>query len=116
MDATAHIGQSIRIKGDVTSQEPLTIAGQVDGTVEVNGHLLTLAPEARVNATLTADTIIVGGTVNGSLLAGTRILVRETATIDGDLSAPAIALADGATVRGRVETTKRPAAALPLAS
>ena len=39
MDATAHIGQSIRITGDVTSQEPLTIAGQVDGTVEVNGRI-----------------------------------------------------------------------------
>jgi cytoskeletal protein CcmA (bactofilin family) len=116
MDATAHIGPSIRIKGDVTAQEPLTIAGQVDGTIEVNGHALTVAPEARVNASITADTIVVGGTVTGSLLASTRILVRETATIDGDLSAPAIGLADGATVRGRLETTKRPAAVLSLAS
>ena len=117
MDPTAHIGPSIRIKGDVTAQEPLTIAGHVDGTIEVTGHALTVAPEARVNATVNADTIIVGGSVKGSLIAGARIVVRDTATIDGDLSAPAIGLADGATVSGRVETTtKRSASVLPMAS
>lgn len=116
MDANAHIGPSIRIKGSVTAQEPLTIAGQVDGTVDVKGHALTVAPEARLKATLTADTIIVSGTVTGSLQATARIVIRETATIDGDLSAPAIGLADGAVVQGRVETTKRPAAVLQMAS
>jgi cytoskeletal protein CcmA (bactofilin family) len=116
MDATAHIGPSIRIKGSVTAQEPLTIAGQVDGTVEVKGHALTVAPDAKLKATLTADTIIVSGTVTGSLQAAARIVVRETASIEGDLSAPAIGLADGATLHGRVETTKRPAAVLQMAS
>jgi cytoskeletal protein CcmA (bactofilin family) len=117
MDATAHIGPSIHIKGDVTAQEPLTISGHVDGTIEVSGHALTVAPDASLNATVNADIIIVGGSVKGSLLAGTRILVRDTATIEGDLSAPVIGLADGATVSGRVETTtKRSANVLPMAS
>ena len=116
MDPTAHIGSSIHIKGHITAQEPLMIAGRVEGTVEVKGHALTVSADAHVKATLTADTIIVGGAVKGSLVASARIVVRETATIEGDLSAPAIGLADGATVHGRVETTKRPAAVLSMAS
>jgi len=116
MDAVAQIGPSIRIKGEVTAQEPLTIAGEVEGTIEVNGHALTVMPNARVTATVMAESMVIGGNIHGTLQAGTRIVVRETATIDGDLSAPAISLADGATVRGRVETTARPAAVLPLAS
>ena len=116
MDAVAQIGPSIRIKGEVTAQEPLTIAGHVEGTIEVNGHVLTVMPDARVNATVIAESIFIGGYMHGSVHAATRIIVRETANIEGDLSAPAISLADGAMVRGRVETAVRVEAALPLAS
>ena len=117
MDAVAQIGPSIRIKGEVTAHEALTIAGQVEGTIEVNGHVLTVMPEAHVHATVMAETIVISGHMNGSLQAGTRIVVRETANIEGDLSAPAISLADGATVQGRLETSAvRHGAILPLAS
>jgi cytoskeletal protein CcmA (bactofilin family) len=116
METAAHIGPSIRIKGEITASEPLTIAGYVDGSVEVQGHPLTIMVGGRVSATLVADTIVVGGSVNGRLNAGARIVVRDTATIEGDLSAPAVSLADGATVQGRVQTAERQKPALPLAS
>ena len=116
MDTPAHIGPSIRIKGEITASEPLTIAGIVDGSVEVQGHPLTIVAGGRVSATLVADTIVVGGSVNGRLNAGARIVVRDTATIEGDLSAPTVSLADGATVHGRVQTAERQKPALVLAS
>lgn len=119
MNQTAQIGPSIHIKGEVTANEPLTIAGQVDGTIDVPGHALTVTADGRVTATVTADTIIVAGSVNGLLEAVARIIVRETGIVEGDLNAPTISLADGATLHGRVETAtkaeKRPTA-LPLAS
>ncbi len=116
MDASAKIGPTIRIKGNITAHEPLTIAGHLDGTIEVYGHVLTVTPDARLNATVTAHTIVIGGSINGRLQAGARIVVRETATIEGDLSAPSISVADGATVHGRIETATRADAALRLAS
>ncbi len=116
MDAAAHFGPSIHIKGEVTAHEPLTIAGRLEGTVTVAGHALTILPGASVNATVAADTIVIGGTVNGRLEASRRIVVRETGMIEGDLVAPAVSFADGATVRGRVETATRALTTLPLAS
>jgi cytoskeletal protein CcmA (bactofilin family) len=115
MQTMATIGPSIHIKGDVTSREPLTISGQVEGTISVDGHALTVDGGGRLTATVMADTIVVSGWVSGSLSANARIVVRDTATIDGDISAPIVTLADGATVNGRVETAKRKAA-LSLAS
>lgn len=115
MDTAAQIGASIRIKGEVTASEPLTIAGHVDGSIEVSGHPLTIVAGGRISATLLADTIVVAGAVTGLLHAGARIVVRETAVIEGDLTAPAVSVADGAAVHGRVETTARKAA-LALAS
>lgn len=115
MEMVAQIGPSIRIKGEISASEPLTIAGQVDGSIEVDGHPLTIVAGSRVNATIVAHTIVIGGAVSGSLNAAARIVVRETATVDGDLAAPAVSLADGATLHGRVETERRKTA-LQLAS
>ena len=116
MEMPAQIGPSIRIKGEITASEPLTIAGSVDGSIEVVGHPLTVVAGGRVAATLVADTIVVGGSVKGPLNASARIVIRDTATIEGDLSAPSVSLAEGATLRGRVQTAERRKPALPLAS
>jgi cytoskeletal protein CcmA (bactofilin family) len=115
METIATIGPSIHIKGDVTSCEPLLISGQVEGTVSVDGHALSVDGSGRLTATVMADTIVVSGWVSGNLRAGARIVVRDTATIDGDISAPIVTLAEGATVHGRVETAQRQSS-LSLAS
>jgi cytoskeletal protein CcmA (bactofilin family) len=116
MNATPHIGPTISIKGEVTSEEPLIIAGHVDGSVEVVGNTLTIVDGGRATATLLATTIVVNGTVNGSLSADEKIVVNATADIDGDLTAPTLTVADGAQVRGRFDVAGRAAKALHLAS
>jgi cytoskeletal protein CcmA (bactofilin family) len=115
MQTAALIGPSIRVKGDVTSGEPLVIAGHVDGTIEVNGHSLTIDAGGRVEATVSAHTIVVSGSASGLLSATERIIIKETATVAADVSAPIIGLAEGATVKGRIETALKKAS-LSLAS
>ena len=116
MNSTSQIGRSISIKGEVTSEEPLTIAGHVEGSVEAGGHVLTIAEGGKATATLLADTIVVSGAVHGSLCANDRIVVNETAVIEGDLAAPNVRVAEGALVRGRIDSGNRKDKALHLAS
>jgi cytoskeletal protein CcmA (bactofilin family) len=116
MNGTAHIGPTISVKGEVTSQEPLTIAGHVEGSVEVVGHALTIAEGGKATASLLAATIVVSGAVRGSLCANDKIVVSETAVIEGDLAAPAVRVADGAEVQGRIDTGDRKAKELHVAS
>ena len=111
MNSTAHIGPTISIKGEVKSEEPLTILGHVDGSVEVVGHPLTIAESGHATAVLLAATIVVSGAVQGSLCAHDRIVVSETAVVQGDLAAPAVRVADGAKVQGRIDTGDRKAQA-----
>ena len=79
MDSIARIGSSIEIKGEVTSREPLVIAGRVEGSVDAEGHALTLDPGGRLEATVIAQTLVVAGAVKGSLTAEARIVVKDTA-------------------------------------
>jgi cytoskeletal protein CcmA (bactofilin family) len=103
MDAAAHIGPSIHIKGEISAQEPLTIAGHVTGTIDVSGHPLVVTDSAQVAADIIAHTIVIGGTVNGHLTADGRVVLHKTATFEGNLSAPSVSVDDGATLQGRLE-------------
>ncbi len=115
MSTPAGIGQSIRIKGEIVAREPFLISGHVDGTIDVDGHTLTIAEGAVVAATVTADTVVVQGKVKGELSATNKIVVSATAAIEGGISAPVISVAEGASINGSVETTPRKQT-LPLAS
>jgi cytoskeletal protein CcmA (bactofilin family) len=107
MESVAQIGPSIRIKGQIFAQEPLTIAGHVTGTIDVTGHPLVVTDSGHIAADIVAHTIVIGGSVNGKVLADGRIVVNKTATFEGDLSAPAVSVHDGALVQGRLEIAGR---------
>ena len=109
-------GQSIVIKGEVSGAEDLVIAGRVEGTIRLANCTLTLAEGAEVNGGVEAGSIVVSGTVTGSLHATTRVDVRPSATVGGEIHTPVLVIGDGATVSARVEMPKRTARArLPIA-
>ena len=117
MHGVAHIGKTIQIKGEITAQEPLTIAGQVIGTIDVSGHPLTITESAAIEADVMARTIVISGTVEGTLQAEGLIVVEKTAMLSGDVSAPTVQLHDGATVHGRLDIAgRRKTSSLALAS
>jgi cytoskeletal protein CcmA (bactofilin family) len=107
MNMSAGIGQSIRIKGEVAAREPFLVAGHVEGTINVDGHTLTVAEDATVDATVSADIVVVQGIITGTTSAATKIVAQSTAKLEGTFSAPSICIAEGAIVQGRIETTRR---------
>jgi cytoskeletal protein CcmA (bactofilin family) len=106
MSTSSGIGQSIQIKGDIHAEEPFLVAGRIDGSIVVQGHPLTVAEGANVDAKITAESAIIQGSLKGTLTAATKIVVQPTATIDGELSAPAIGVAEGATIHAKIATTR----------
>jgi cytoskeletal protein CcmA (bactofilin family) len=100
----AWVGKSVIFKGTLISSEDMTIDGQVEGTIEIRDQGLTIGPDADIRADIVARTVTIHGTVIGNIRASDKVDIRETGRIDGDLVCPRIALADGALVRGRVDT------------
>ena len=76
-------GQSIVIKGDISGSEDLVIAGRVEGSIALDGRVLTLAPGSHVVGTVSAAAVIVSGTVEGSIDA-----TEAAATVDVRPMAP----------------------------
>lgn len=99
----AGIGATIRIVGDVTGDEDLTILGKVEGKIVLPKHSVTIGQGGRVKADIQAKFVSVAGEVHGNLVAGEQIVIRKTATMLGNLTAPRVGLEDGCRFRGSVE-------------
>jgi len=117
-----NIGKSVIIKGELNGSEDLTIEGQVEGKIELRQNVLTIGPNAKIKATVIAKTIVVEGSVHGNVTATERIDIRDKGSVEGDLSSPRVAIADGAHFRGSIDmqqavkTGDKPADIKPQAS
>ncbi len=100
---SAWIGQGVVVEGKITSAQDLRIDGKVEGTIEVGNHGLIIGATAAVKADLAARTILICGAVIGNVTAAERLDVQGTASVEGDLTAPRLAMMDGALVNGKVE-------------
>ena len=98
-----NIGKSVIIKGELSGSEDLTIEGQVDGKIELRQNVLTIGPNGRIKAEINAKAVVVQGEVTGNITASEKIDIRDAGSVDGDLAAPRIAIADGAHFRGSID-------------
>lgn len=103
----ATIGSTIRIKGDVSGDENLTIDGTVDGTVTVKQHNLQIGKNGRVNADLHAKSIQVEGQVDGNLHADEKVVIRQSGVVRGNIVSPRLTMEDGCTFKGSVDMDNR---------
>jgi cytoskeletal protein CcmA (bactofilin family) len=98
-----NIGKSIVIKGELNGSEDLTIEGQVEGRVELRENILTIGPNGKIRAEVFAKSVIVLGDVTGNVTASEKVDIRDNGSVDGDITSPRVAIAEGAHFRGSVD-------------
>jgi cytoskeletal protein CcmA (bactofilin family) len=100
------IGKSVIVKGQIYSREDLTIDGEVEGTVELQEHRLTVGPNGKVMASVKAREIIVLGTIHGNVETTDRIDIRKEAKLVGDIKTARIVIEDGAYFKGNIDIVR----------
>lgn len=106
-----NIGKSIVVKGELYGSEDLTIEGHVEGKIELKDHVLTIGPHGRIKAEVFAKSVVVLGEVSGNITASEKVDIRDNGTVDGNIVAPRVAIAEGAQFRGSVDMQRKPAVA-----
>jgi cytoskeletal protein CcmA (bactofilin family) len=104
-----NIGKSVVIKGELNGSEDLTIEGHVEGKIELREHVLTIGPNGKIKAELYAKAIVVLGEVIGNVSATEKVDIRENGSVEGDITAPRVAIAEGAHFRGSVDMQSKAA-------
>ena len=103
MDKVVNIGKSVQIKGELTGNEDLTIEGKFDGKIILKDHTLTIGANGHITAEINAKAVNVVGEVIGNITADDRVEVAATGSMQGDIAAPRVVLADGARFKGSID-------------
>ena len=97
------ISKGIRIKGVVRGKEDLVIEGEVDGSISLPEHHLTLERPSRTTAEVKARNATIRGRHRGNAEALDKIEITAEAVMIGDLRAPRLVIREGAKFRGTID-------------
>jgi len=109
----AHIGKSVVIRGELSGSEDLYLDGEVEGSIELREHHLTIGPHGRVRASVHARDVVVHGQLNGNVHGTERVELKKSAVLTGDILTKRIIIEDGAVFKGSVETQREAPKAEP---
>src|ERR1700683_1293919 len=98
-------GKSMKIVGEVTSDEELYLDGDLDGKLTLRNRL-TVGPNSKVNANIKAQEITIFGTIKGNVESESRVSLRTGASIVGDIKTAGIVIEDGAYFKGGIDISK----------
>jgi len=102
----AHIGKSVVVKGELSGSEDLYADGEVEGSIELHEHNLTVGPNGRIRANVNAKEVVIHGRVDGNISGTDRVELRKTAVLAGDIATQRIVIEDGAYFKGGIDIRK----------
>jgi len=96
------IAADLTIEGKIEGGGSVRIAGKFKGDVNVQGDL-TIEAGAKLTGSVRADKVVISGELEGNVLGASSIDLQQTGVVVGDLKARSLAVAAGATMRGKAE-------------
>jgi len=97
------IGKSLRIKGEIVSDEELIVQGKVEGTIEQSMDLF-IEDGGEIRANINVPSIQIGGRMLGNITATNKVELLPGGTMVGDIvAAPRVEIMDGAKFKGKID-------------
>jgi len=101
---STYIAPGAKIQGEISGKTEVVIDGELEGRVKLN-QLVTVGSQGLVKGEIHAQAVRVSGKVQGDIVGRDRVEVMATGSIEGDITAPRVIVADGAFLKGKVEMT-----------
>jgi cytoskeletal protein CcmA (bactofilin family) len=96
------LGSTAVLTGDIEAHEDMLIEGRVHGKIIIPSGTLTIAKGAKVEAEVRVRALVLHGELKGTVRAGERTVISETAEMNGDVITPKITIANGARFSGGI--------------
>ncbi|HWG35704.1 MAG TPA: polymer-forming cytoskeletal protein [Gemmatimonadaceae bacterium] len=101
-NAESVISAGLSIEGTITGNGDVRIAGQFKGDVNVQGSL-TIEAGAKLVGGVRASNVVIDGELEGNIEGATRVELRSTGVLNGNLNTGSLTVAAGSRMRGQVE-------------
>lgn len=97
------IGSTVKILGELYSDENLVIEGEVEGSIHIDEHELTIGPSGRIHANITGKAVKIDGLVDGDITGRDKVVISKSGNVRGNIQCPRVILEDGGQFRGTID-------------
>jgi cytoskeletal protein CcmA (bactofilin family) len=98
-DLNALLGRGSEFEGKLTFEGTVRIDGKFSGEIVTN-DVLVIGEGARVQAEISAGSVVINGEVQGNIRAKTSIELRQPARVQGNLETPSLSIDKGVIFEG----------------
>jgi cytoskeletal protein CcmA (bactofilin family) len=95
------IASGLTIDGKIEGAGHVRMAGRFKGDVNVDGDL-TIDPGAKITGSVRAETVTIGGELEGNIEGASKVELLSGGVLNGDLKAGSLTVASGSRMRGNV--------------
>lgn len=106
--ARATIGPSIVIKGELSGDEDIVIAGEFEGSIDLPNQAVTVTESGQVRADVKANVVEIQGELHGDVDGVGKVLITKTGRMQGNIVSPRVILDDGAKFKGNIDMNPAP--------
>lgn len=100
-DLRSFLGEGTEIAGEIKFSEIMRVDASVSGSVTSDNGSLLVMERGIVKASVTAGTVEISGTVEGTVTAKTSVKIHSTGRVYGDIFTPALIIEHGAVFDGK---------------
>jgi cytoskeletal protein CcmA (bactofilin family) len=93
------IGADVSIKGEISYDGTMKVEGKIEGKIVSKGRL-ALGKGGQITADVVVGNVALDGSFKGNVVASERIELTSSANVMGDIRAPKLVIAEGATFVG----------------
>ncbi len=104
--AATIIDKGLHFRGDLVSDEDITVRGRFTGNIATSG-CLRVEPGGFVHGDVTASDVILEGSIQGSVTVAGQFDLRRPGRMLGDVKASVVTIAARAFLRGKVLATEK---------
>ena len=101
-DSSAHsyLGKTIKIDGEITCDEFLTVEGDVKGNIKVS-KTLTIGESGHVKGEIEAKDVKIIGKAEGNIEASGRLEISSKGNFQGSIKSDKLVIEEGAVFKGK---------------
>ena len=100
------IGRGIEVNGDISFADRLQVDGKTQGKLTSDSGTLIVGESARIEAQIDVGVCVVYGLVHGNLIARSKLEIRKTGRVLGDVSTPVLLVEEGAVFNGAIRMSQ----------
>jgi len=103
------IGRGIEVTGDIAFADRLQVDGKVNGKLTSDSGTLIIGESGQLDTQIDVGVCVVHGELRGNLITRSKLEIRRTGRVHGDIVTPVLLVEEGAVFNGAIRMTQEAA-------